>query len=207
MSCTTAIETKINNGLQFETWKTQTLADINTLASKNGVLSASELTQLQALESDLFNTINCIRLKTENLRTAPTNVSTIQEQIVGLQKEIDLKEGQYEVAKERAKSILNPEQKVSDYEGWFPIGRPMRSTSLFILIGFSIFFILFFFGLLMSFLGFQIQLSWVPKFQMPGVKPQIPWLAMLWSWINPLTLAAITALLVTGGFLIYSYTK
>ncbi len=206
MSCLTSVETKINNPVQFDAWKTQTLTDINTLSAANGVLTQNQVTQLQSLESDLFNTVNCIRLKQQALKSAPTNVANMQEQIVALQNEISTKQSQYDVAKERANSIQNPEQKTSDYEGWFPLGRSMRSTSLFILIGFSIFFILFFFGLLMSFLGFQVQLSWtLPRIPTSG--PPTPWMTLILSWINPLTMAAFVALLVTSGLLIWMGTK
>jgi hypothetical protein len=206
MSCLTSVETKINNPVQFDTWKTQTLTDINTLSAANGVLTQNQLTQLQSLESDLFNTVNCIRLKQQALKSAPTNVANMQEQVVALQNEISTKQSQYDVAKERANSIQNPEQKTTDYEGWFPLGRSMRSTSLFILIGFSIFFILFFFGLLMSFLGFQVQLSWtLPRIPTSG--PPTPWMTLILSWINPLTMAAFVALLVTSGLLIWMGTK
>jgi hypothetical protein len=207
MSCTGTVERRITQPGSFSTWSTQTLSDVNTLsAATGGVLTPDQLTQLQRLETDLFDTVNCLRLKQQALRSAPTNVATMQEQIVALQNEISTKQDQYDVAKERANSIQNPEQKTSDYEGWFPIGRSMRSTSLFILIGFSIFFILFFFGLLMSFLGFQIQLSWaLPRIQMSG--PPTPWMTLILSWINPLTLAALTALIITSGFLIWMGTK
>lgn len=199
MACTSAIESRLSTS-QFDTWKNQTTNDLNTLSSKN-TLTPAELTQLSALETDIFNTIDCARAKISSIRASPTNVSNLQEQIVAIQKELDLKQSQYDVAKERALSISHPEEKTSDYEGWFPLGRPMRSSSLFILIGFSIFFTLFFFGLLMSLLGFQIQMSWiVPKLQTPGV--QTGWWGIIMSWINPLTMAALIALIVTASFLL-----
>jgi hypothetical protein len=211
MSCTTAIEARIMNGASFETWKTATTGDTNTLATEASALTPNQLITLQTLENDIFATVNCIREKSTVIRAAPTSVSNIQERIVALQKELSMKEDQYEVAKQRAESIYATEQKTSNYEGWFPLGRSMRPTSLFILIGFSIFFTLFFFGMLMSLLGFNIQLSWVvPNFQMPGARPALPsqgWIAMIRGWINPLSLAAGTALLVTGGFLISMRTK
>jgi len=210
MSCPTNIEARINNGVAFESWKNATTTDINNFPT-NGILNENELTKLQTLETDIFSTVNCLREKANAIRNMPTNIANIQERIVYLQAEIATKKDQYEVAKVRAESIHAPEQKTSDYEGWFPIGRTMRSTSLFILIGFSIFFTLFFFGLLMSLLGFNIQLSWaLPQFKIPGARPSVPtqgWIAMLLSWINPLSLAAVTALLITAGFLISMRTK
>jgi hypothetical protein len=46
-------------------------------------------------------------------------------------------------SKERYDSVMHPELKVSYYEGWFPIFRPMTETSLFFLFAIGSFLILF----------------------------------------------------------------
>jgi len=48
-------------------------------------------------------------------------------------------ERNYEDAKARYDGITTDVQKVSYYEGWFPIFRPMKESSLFIIFGISIF--------------------------------------------------------------------
>lgn len=204
MSCSSSLETRINSGSSYTTWKNQATTDLNTLTA-----TPNEAT-LSSVESDIFSTIECLRTKIASIKESPTNVANLQQRIVDIQKELTEKEAMYETAKERALSISHPEEKTSNYEGWFPLGRPMRSTSLFILIGFSIFFTLFFFGMLMSLLGFQIQLSWIlPRIGVPGTStaPAKGWLAIILSWINPLSLAAVAALIITGGFLISMATK
>jgi hypothetical protein len=204
MSCSAEQNTAIASTNGFSNWKTPILTDLNS-----GSLTSDQLTQA---ESKIFGMVSCLREKIAAVKSSPTNVSTLQEQVVALQKDLKEKEDQYNVAKERALSISKIEEKTSDYEGWFPLNRPMRSTSLFLLIGFSIFFTLFFFGLVMSLLGFQIRLSWMVP-QIPGIpSTQVPiqskgYLGMLLGWINPLTLAALTALIITSGFLISMATK
>jgi hypothetical protein len=202
MSCTTEQNGVLASTSTFTTWKTPITTGLN-----NASLTP---TQLTTYEGQIFPMIECLREKIAAIRNSPTSVSTLQEQVVALQTELQEKQNQYDIAKERTLSISNIEEKTSDYEGWFPINRPMRSTSIFILIGFSIFFTLFFFGMVMSLLGFQIRLSWMVP-QIPG-RPQIPtqskgYLGMLLGWVNPLTLAALTALIVTSGFLISNATK
>jgi hypothetical protein len=204
MSCSTEQNTAIASTNGFTNWKNPILTDLNSSS-----LTSEQLTQA---ESKIFGMVSCLREKIASVKSSPTNVSTLQEQVVALQKELEEKDDQYNVAKERALSISKIEEKTSDYEGWFPLNRPMRSTSLFLLIGFSIFFTLFFFGLVMSLLGFQIRLSWMVP-QIPGI-PSTPlpsqskgYLGMLLGWINPLTLAALTALIITSGFLISMATK
>ncbi len=202
MSCSSAIEGRVNSTPSFTTWKNQTTTDLNTLSSS----ATANPSTLSSIESDIFSTIECTRSKIATLRQSPSNVSTLQEKIVAIQSDLKTKQAQFDVAKERALSISHPEEKASKYEGWFPLNRPMQSTSLFILIGFSIFFTLFFFGMLMSLLGFQIRLSWIlPSIGTPG--PQTGWLGMLRSWVNPLTIAAFVALVITSGFLISMGTK
>lgn len=202
--CTSEQNNALASTNSFTGWKTPKITDLNTASLTD--------TQLTTLEGGIFGMVSCLREKIAGVRTSPTNVSTLQEQIVALQKELQEKQAQYDVAKERALSISHIEEKTSNYEGWFPLNRPMRSTSLFLLTGFSIFFTLFFFGLVMNLLGFQIRLSWMVP-QIPGIpSTQVPsqskgYLQMLMGWLNPLTLAALTALIVTSGFLISMATK
>ena len=47
-----------------------------------------------------------------------------------------------ETATLRLESIQSPEEKVSSYEGWFPLNRPLTDTSLFVLFSLSILFLL-----------------------------------------------------------------
>ena len=47
-----------------------------------------------------------------------------------------------ETSKLRLESIQSPEEKVGYYESWFPLNRPLNDISLFVLFGFSIFFLL-----------------------------------------------------------------
>lgn len=47
-----------------------------------------------------------------------------------------------ETAKLRLESIQSPEEKVSYYEGWFPLNRPLNDVSLFVLFSLSILFLL-----------------------------------------------------------------
>jgi hypothetical protein len=200
MSCSATIETRVETESNYNAWKASTTRDLTDLAT------TSNEEKLNQVETDIFNTIECLRSKIAEIKQAPTNVANIQEAVVALQGELLTKEKQLEVAKQRALSISHPERATSDYEGWFPLGRPMRPTSLFLLIGFSLFFLLFFFGILMSFLGFNIQLSWM----VPGATAAVPrqgWLGMIMGWINPLSLAAILAVVITGSLLIWMGTK
>ena len=67
-----------------------------------------------------------------------------------------------EESKARLESILNPEQHLSYYDGWFPIFRPMNERSLFFLFGSAIFMLLVSVLLFLRMGGVQIQV-YIPE--------------------------------------------
>lgn len=81
----------------------------------------------------------------------------------GIESDLDKWNEQKELtseSKERYEAIAHPELQVSYYEGWFPLVRPMKETSLFILFSIGAFLILFslVFFLRMSGVEFNIQI-------------------------------------------------
>jgi hypothetical protein len=74
-------------------------------------------------------------------------------------RELKEKELEYENAKERYESITNGVERVSYYEGWFPIFRPMKESSLFILFGISIVIITVSILFFLKLVGFSIEIS------------------------------------------------
>ena len=74
------------------------------------------------------------------------------------------KEEEYEDAKARYEGITTDVQKVSYYEGWFPIFRPMKESSLFILYGVSITLILFSLLFLLQMSGIVVNISFPTQF-------------------------------------------
>lgn len=64
----------------------------------------------------------------------------------------------YEESKSRYESITSDSGKVSYYQGWFPIFRPMKQASLFILFGVSLFILIFSVLLLLRLTGIEINI-------------------------------------------------
>jgi hypothetical protein len=67
-------------------------------------------------------------------------------------------EKEYEESKSRYESITSESGKVSYYQGWFPIFRPMKQASLFILFGVSLFILIFSILLLLRLTGIEINI-------------------------------------------------
>jgi hypothetical protein len=138
-------------------------------------------------------------------RSLPNSNYTLQEEVVTLQTTLESLKDDVRTAKERAQSITNLNQKVNQTESWFPIGRPLQQISLFALVGISIFFTMMFIGLMASYFGFELNLSWVPG---PSYMRQgnSIW-ALLYSWANPLSLALLTSLIITLSIITWLRTK
>jgi hypothetical protein len=83
----------------------------------------------------------------------------------------------------RLKSILNPEQHLSYYDGWFPLIRPMSEKALFGIFGAALFMLILSILVFLRMSGVQIQL-------------QIPEMMSMPSW---LTLPPYASYYIYGG--------
>lgn len=72
----------------------------------------------------------------------------------------------------RLKSILNPEQHLSYYDGWFPLIRPMTEKALFGIFGAALFMLILSILVFLRMTGVQIQL------QIPEITNMPDWLTL-----------------------------
>lgn len=183
------VSDRVTDQSKFQTWYDATKNSLDSL-------TLNDVT-LKDLETQIINTISCTQDKIKEKRALPNSNYTLQEQVVSLQTELNGKTDDVRTAKERAQSITNLNQKANQTESWFPLGRPLQQTSLFALIGISIFFTMMVIGLGASYFGFELNLSWVPG------PPQLRGgffssiISLFYAWTNPLSLALLTSLIVT----------
>ena len=189
-ACSNAIVSgRVTDQSKFQAWYDETKNMLDTLTLNDATL--------KPLEKQIIDTISCTQDKIKEKRARPNSNYTLQEQVVSLQTELNGKTDAVRTAKERAQSITNLNQKVNQTESWFPLGRPLQQTSLFALIGISIFFTMMVIGLGASYFGFELNLSWVPG------PPQLRGgffssiISLFYAWTNPLSLALLTSLIVT----------
>jgi hypothetical protein len=111
----------------------------------------------------------------ENIGTN-TNLSTdiynSEVEIASLTKVLDARKLDVEVAKDRATMAQRPEMTASYYDSWFPIGRPLKRSSVPILIGFATFFLTMGFFTLLELFGITNAFSvYVPFEKTPSLNP------------------------------------
>jgi len=99
------------------------------------------------------------------------------------------------LSKDRYEQIDSPETHVSYYEGTFPIYRPIKQTTLFVLFGIGIFFMLLSLLLFLRTQGIQLQLI-VPEMGLPGMA------SIEWKYIG---IASIVGVIL--GYFIHVYYK
>ena len=197
----TTILNRVKDKTAFQIWHDATTNSLNSVSVDLNLIT------LKSLETDIINTISCMQDQLRNIKGTPTTNYELQNEIVTLHAEVNNLSDDVKTAKERAQSITNLNQKVNQTESWFPIGRPLRQTSLFALIGLSIFFTMMVIGLGASYFGFELNLSWVPgpPYLRQGIWGEIWYL--LYTWTNPLTLALLTSLFVTLGIVTWLRVK
>ena len=125
-ACTTDINAHIASQQSFIAWKATTSAALETTLTP---------AQLLTIQTDIFGTSNCLDEKVRNLSALSTTDSAVQLEIENLQQQIDAEKKNVEIAQQRLASLKHKE--TSFYESWFPMTRPLRPTSVPILLGIS----------------------------------------------------------------------
>ena len=78
--------------------------------------------------------------------------------------ELKVLEKEHDEAKARYEGITSDVERVSYYEGWFPMFRPMKEVSLFVLFGVSMFIMLVSILLLLHVSGIRVHISFPLQF-------------------------------------------
>jgi len=86
------------------------------------------------------------------------NVSNCMQEATSQDSEVLIKaKERYETSKERYELITNEDHRVSYYEGWFPISRPLTLTTLYVLFAVGLFFIIISVLLFLSMQGVELK--------------------------------------------------
>ena len=78
-------------------------------------------------------------------------------------KGLDEQKEKTEESRLRYESLKTPEERVSYYEGWFPLLRPISETGLFVLFGLSLLFLFYSAALFLRMAGIQFDIT------LPGI--------------------------------------
>ncbi len=179
-ACTDTLDSRLSpdeTGVTaFNTWKAQTSAKITELNGTitNNALPDARKGEYETLHRDIAQTLACLQEKQNTELDAANSVYTAQDRIVQLQREIKEREEEIQIAKDRVTYIRDPDAHPSYYQSWFPMDRPMRPSSVPVLIGIVVFFTMLILLGLLSFLGFNLSVG------APGAAPSFATIALEW---------------------------
>ena len=76
-----------------------------------------------------------------------------------LDKDIEIAKKDLEISKERVATLRNPNATLSYYDSWFPLNRPLKNSSLVIILGIAIFLFMISFFMILTTFGFHLKMS------------------------------------------------
>lgn len=127
-------------------------------ASINSVLNSSnkgkDWSQFTT-KPDIQATLACLKTKLDYYTTS----AAVPYEIMDINENITKKQASVQIAKDRAAALQNMNSKVSYYQSWFPLAKPLKQSSLPILIGLTLFMFVLLFGYLLALLGVEIKLA------------------------------------------------
>lgn len=197
-SCTEQIVARISDSTLYDQWKTATQ---NTT---NGITTASvqNADTIARVKTEVEQTIRCLQEKTAQLNNVSSDIYSLQQQFAIEEKNMKNANEDVKIAKERMKYLVNPEEKRTVYDGWFPIHRPLRPESMILLLAFGLFFITVFFGILMRQLGFFVNVGYI----LP-ISTTTSGTGILSQLMNPTSLGLVAVILILGGITTYSFLR
>jgi hypothetical protein len=192
-----AFPARVTDDAAFTAWKTQASTKINELKAAVKPFNTQNQTDFDTLQRDIFNVLACLQQKYNLESTRMNTVNEAQIQIQELQEQLKHSEEEIQIAKDRVGYIRDPDAQPSYYQSWFPMDRPMRPSSVPILVGIVVFFTMLIILALLSFVGLNISIG-----GLPGAAPSPLELAMQWVRAQ-LTLPFWVVLTVLVGILIW----
>jgi hypothetical protein len=137
-------------------------ADTSSIETRlNELNDPSKTTFNNAERGEVLDAVTLLQTRVNN-NPATTLENTSESLQIVKQKILEAQED-LKIAEDRVKSLRNVDKKRSYYESWFPINRPLRSSSIIICFIFGIFFFSLSFFMFMRYLGvsFTVDIRWL----------------------------------------------
>jgi hypothetical protein len=99
----------------------------------------------------------CLAEQSASINTIQTTNANLFTQQTNLQAAIEQRQTDIQIAQDRALLALDPNYNRTYYDGWFPMTRPLRESTVPVLIGFSLFFTSMSFLSILAFAGGTIK--------------------------------------------------
>jgi hypothetical protein len=149
--------TKLSTAGYFTRWKSDTSAAITTYQGLTSTTDAQDKEMAQ-LEKDMLDASLCVSTAIHTLGSTSSSIAELNEQILRKSTELSQAEEDIAIAEDRVANIRHPERNVSNYEGWFPIDRPVSVFSLIVILCITIFMGIFLLLILLSFAGINVMM-------------------------------------------------
>lgn len=195
MACTEQIVARITDPVTFSSWQTTT---------RNAVQAFTDSTPSATVtltESDVTNTMACLETKIAAARSTSSDISSLYQQYASLQVNYQRQADALQISQDRVKLLTHPEQKTTVHESWFPLQRPLQTSSFLVLIVLSLFFFSVFVGLMARQMGIFVDLGYMYTPAAPGGM-----MAFLMSKMNYVALGLGAAVIACVGVIIYLST-
>jgi hypothetical protein len=115
------------------------------------------LTSLQTKENTINRFLKCITGDISVLQAEGGKIYDLEKTLSEKTKEANSKEEIAKESKERAKLLETPYNKTTVWEAWFPLGRPLQKESVPVLLGISIFFLIFSLFMFLRLVSIELQ--------------------------------------------------
>jgi len=115
------------------------------------------LTSLQSKENTINRFLKCITGDISVLQGEGGKIYDLEKTLSEKTKEANSKEEIAKESKERAKLLETPYNKTTVWEAWFPLGRPLQKESVPVLLGISIFFLIFSLFMFLRLVSIELQ--------------------------------------------------
>lgn len=188
MSCTSDQLGILSTPANFNSWKANYTASLNTYAAQTVEPSSTQQTSLTGIMNDIANMNLCLQSQVRSRTALPNTIYSSQQQVTDLKEQIKLEEENVSIARDRVRYIRHPEQNVSNYESWFPIDRPIHTFSLLIIMSITVFLGTFILLLILSFCGIDIIFYTETTTQYTGE-------SWIYDQISPLNIGLLIALI------------
>ena len=108
-----------------------------------------------------------------------TTMAEINADYTSIEKEIEVAKSDLESAKTRVETLRKPDEQ-SYYESWFPINRPLKRSSIFIILMIGIFLYILSFMIAIRATGIQVDISFaVPPLILIQLSKLFPWQSLV----------------------------
>jgi hypothetical protein len=162
---------------RFNTWATAFPTWSSTLSNNiSTITNDTPEPTIKALEDTVSKTTACLEEKINSNNNLSSDILRDYDTYSLLNKQLTDAQAQVQISKDRVGMLTTPEQKTTVYESWFPLRRPLQTSSFLLLLVFGLFFITIFFGLLLSQGGIFVDIgiiSFIPPGQVSAALRQI----------------------------------